>query len=101
MGATDGGKGATGVHPADKDQVGQLQSPRGFDPTEYRSRQEAKGMPRIYRGPRDGSPDRTHAQRALHSVDGSIHAEVAIPPRRPQQTAGAARELGLLTSLWC
>src|SRR2546430_17327060 len=98
MGANAGGKGTTGLHPAGEDQVGELQSPRGLDPTEYRSRQEAEGMPRIHCGSRDGSPARTHAQRTLHGVDGSVHAEVAISPRRPQQTAGAARELGLLTS---
>jgi hypothetical protein len=44
------------------------------------------------------SPARINAQRALYGFDGSVHAQVAILPRRPQQTARAARELGLLTA---
>ena len=39
---------------------------------------------------------RTHAQRALHGLPGSVHAQVGILPRASKQTARPERELGLL-----
>src|SRR5215207_7920629 len=84
------------LHPANEDQVGKLQSARTDDSAQHRAGQEAKGMPRVHRRPRDGPRDGTDPQRPFSGATGSIPAELAVPPAATESPAGSARRLGLL-----
>src|SRR5258708_17080695 len=53
-------------------------------------------MPRIHCRSRDGSPARTDAQRALYSVDGSVHDKVAVLARGFEPAPCQARGLDVL-----
>lgn len=81
---------------AHEDEMGELQSEGSNHSPQHRPREETGIVSRIHRGSRDGSPSRTNPQRALRRANGSVHAEVAAPPRSAEPAAGAARELGIL-----
>ena len=55
-----------------------------------------RGVSRIHRRPRDGSPAGADAQRPLRRADGPIHAQVAVPSPGPQSPAGSARDNGAI-----
>jgi hypothetical protein len=40
---------------------------------------------KVRTSPLEGSPDRTDAQRPFYSINGSVHAKVAISPRGPNR----------------
>lgn len=56
-------------------------------------------MPRIHRGARDDPPARAHSQQPLHRIDGSIHAQMAVPTAGAKPLAGSSRDLGILKRL--
>ena len=63
-----------------KDEMGQLQSSGGHDPTQYRADQEAEGLAGVCRCARDGAPHRTDAQPALRYADDEAFCRMADRP---------------------
>ena len=64
---------------------------------------EARALPRVHRGARDGPPDRTPPQRPVPRTDGRDHAALARPPGRPESRPSRARGVDVLMTpkrLW-
>lgn len=65
--------------------------PDGADhPAQHGTRQEAPGVPRVCRPPRDGPPAGAHAQCAIPRGDGSLHADLARHTGHAQSPSGEA-----------
>lgn len=79
--------------------MGKLQCPRLHAPSQYRTGDNAEGVPRIHLGASDGTLTQANAQRPRHSPDGPIHAKLAPAQGPVESTAGAPRRMGLLRRL--